>query len=173
MPNASATAAAPGLPKSDTVEMAENFHLLIGRELAGIASERDLMEQQANSAPAECPIEANYLRHAIEHLDDRESALLAVLAAVPSTTLAGAAVQVFAALQVFDRITLFKDPDPADERAVRRLLWSAADVIADAAGLDRKEDGPNAIAGSTNDPWRDVFARMGQAKSHVRAAVLA
>ena len=172
MPNGPVPAAATGLPKCEIVEpeMGAAFHLLIGRELAGVVTERDLMEKMAQAADPSEPIDAIYLRGAIDHLNDREDALLAVTAAFPSTTLAGAAIQLFAAIRVFDRITLFQDPDPADERAMRRLLWAAGDVVADAAGLDRKTDGPDALAGSHCDPWRDVFARLAQVKSAIRDA---
>lgn len=175
MPNVHVAAAASGLPKSDTVTpvLDDTFHLLVGRELAGIVTERDVMERQTHAPDSDCLIRANYLRGAIEHLDDREEALLAVLAAFPSTTLAGAAIQLFAAVRLFDRLTLFTEPDPAEERAMRRLLWAAGDVIADAAGLDREADGPNAIAGTTGDPWRDVFAVLAEVKAHMRETVSA
>lgn len=176
MSNETVPAAATGLPRCEIVdpEMGDAFHLSIGRELAGIVTERDVLEQQALAASgADAGMDESYLRGAIEHLNDREDALLGVLSAFPSTTLAGAAVQLFTAIRLFDRLTLFKDPDPADERAMRRLLWGAGDVLADAARLDLKEDGPNAIAGSTNDPWRDVFARLALAKEHIRKQVSA
>lgn len=169
MPRARAAAAPQGLPDHhDETSFLAAFHTGIGRELAAIVVERDRLEREATAADQVDLVVANHLRNAADHLDDREDALLGALSAFPSTTLAGAAIQLFTAIRFFDRISLFTDPDPADERAMRRLLYSAGNVVADAANLDRAASGITAIVGTTGDPWRDAHEVAAELKGLVR-----
>jgi hypothetical protein len=146
-------AAAPGLP-DDTAD----FHLALGRQIAQIGSAAEQAENDEIAAGRCNPAAAAILGVAGEHLYDREVALITALAASQASTLAGAGVQLAAALRMFSWITSETDPKPEDERALVRLLASAVRVVVDVAQLDPQRDGIAQMAPISRDAWADPRA---------------
>ncbi|MCV9939516.1 hypothetical protein OIU35_24460 [Boseaceae bacterium BT-24-1] len=147
-----AAAAAAGLPE-DT----KDFHLSIGRHLARIHSDILRSETHEQAARENGQDGIAIIRAAIDNLCDREDTLIRALAALPAETLAGAAVQVAAAIKLLSVMSIFEDRRADDERAVRRLLDSAVTVMIDAAGIDPVRDGVAELSEQSRSTWRDPF----------------
>lgn len=150
MLNARVGAAAAGLP-----EETKDFHLSIGRHIARIRA--DLVRAEAHE---EVALKADLagsalIKGAINNLHDRDDTLIRALAALPAESLAGAAVQVAAAIKLLSIMSLFDDRRSDDERAVRRLLDSAITVMIDAAGIDPDRDGVAELSEMHVSTWRD------------------
>lgn len=158
MPSARVAAAATGLPE----EIAADFHLSIGRDIARINAAMATAEAQEAAMEAIRHPGQHHLVAEREHLEDREVTLIRALAASRASSLAGATVQIAAAARIFGWIAVDLDHHPEEERAVRRLLASALRVMTDASGLDPVGDGIVNLASPTSDPWRDVYERIAE-----------
>ena len=156
MPSAPVAAAATGLPEITSPD----FHLSIGREIARLGldiarADAEIETMHATNSPGEMLV-----RGSLEHLGDREEALIRVLAAMPAISLSGATLQLAAAIRVFSWITMEETPRPEEERAVSRLLSSALAILIDAAGLDAQRDGIASLANPQASVWVDVYERI-------------
>ena len=151
MPNASVAAAAPGLP----TEPATDFHLAIGRQLAVLQAEIDRTEAEESAMKSCGHHGANYMASAGAHLMDRDDILIRSLSTFPAASLAGAAVQVAAAVNLYKFTRSFEGEHPEEVRAIERMLHSALRVMVEQAGLDRARDGISRLATPYLDTWRD------------------
>lgn len=151
MPRMRVAAAAPGLP----IEPGIDFHLAIGRQIAILQSEIDRVEVEEASLKAGGQHGASYMRRAGEHLMDRADILIRTLSTSPAATLAGAVVQVAAAVNLYKFTRMFEGEHPEEVRAIERMLHSALSVMVDHAGLDCDRDGITRLADPHFDAWSD------------------
>jgi len=151
MPSARVAAAAPGLP----AEPATDFHLAIGRQLAIFRADLERVEAEEEAIKACGALGDAYMSSAADHLMDRDDVLIRSLSTFPAGTLAGAAVQVAAAVKLYKFTRSFEGDHYEEVRAIDRLLHSALGVMIDHAGLDRDRDGISRLAEPHLDPWRD------------------
>ncbi|BCB17335.1 hypothetical protein [Bosea sp. ANAM02] len=158
MPRASAAAAVTGLPEN----IEADFHLNLGRAIARagadiVRAEEEIAAIEATNAPG-----AGVIKASLDHAFDREEALIRALATSPASSLAGAAVQLAAAVKFFAWATMEETPRPEDERAINRLMTSALTVMVDAAGLDAARDGIDHLVDPRSNQWRDVYQRLAE-----------
>ena len=144
-------AAAPGLPD----EPATDFHLAIGRQLALLKTEIERVENEEKAIEACQGFGASYMSTAGDHFMDRDDILIRTLSAFPASSIAGAAVQVAAAVKLYELTRLFDGDHTQDIRAIDRLLHSALSVLVEHAGLDRDRDGISRLAERAMDCWAD------------------
>lgn len=157
MPRARAAAAATGLPEDTT-----DFHLSIGRRIGKIRAELARAEANEQEMSRRDEPGVSHIKTAIEHLCDRDETLVRALASLPADTLAGATVQVAAAMKLMSWMAIFDCRRADDERAIKRLLDSAIAVLIDAAGLDPIQDGIAELAEVGLSAWRDPHETISQ-----------
>ncbi|WP_139333709.1 hypothetical protein [Bosea sp. TND4EK4] len=143
-------------------EATTDFHLSIGRQIARLRTEMARVEAEEQSLrERESPGDA-YMTRAAEHLYDRDDTLIGALAAFPAQSLAGATVQLAAAMKLHSVSEIFTDRRPEDDRAISRLLGSAIRVMVDAAGLDPARDGIADLAELYRCCWRNPFETVAE-----------
>ena len=166
MPDACVAAAAPGLPTSSGAD----FHLAVGRKLAELEVDLLRVEEAADTLKGRRSHSEYIMSRAGEHLMDRADVLIRALSTQPAESLAGAAVQLAAAMNLHTHVKYFEDPHDHDVRAIERLLASALNVLVAHAGLDRDGDGISRLAQGHLNTWRDPHSVLAEVEPSLRTA---
>lgn len=126
------------------------------QQLAAVIAESFQAEEELGEAISSAKgIEADNLRHRLTEQEDRTEALRNALSGLKAENLTDAIVQLGEAACQLTKIFSCAGPrSEAEERAVHRLLFSAAAAVENALGLERLADGPTHLLSRVEDPWK-------------------